>query len=138
MGISTEDEKSPAGALAVEDKSIDTPPTATTESIDSRDLDRAFVYLAGQNQSHLDHNVDLKTLRRKIDWRILPVMSACYGLQFLDKVLINVSIAPEHWKLSQLNYVLDDSIQVLWVYGKNFTLLGMTSQMRLLYSTYPI
>ncbi|OBT89387.1 hypothetical protein VE02_01411 [Pseudogymnoascus sp. 03VT05] len=91
MGISIEDEKSATGVSAVEDKSIDTPPTLTTESIDSRDLDKAFVYLAGQNQSHLDHNVDLKALRRKIDWRILPVMSACYGLQFLDKVLINYS-----------------------------------------------
>ncbi|OBT72165.1 hypothetical protein VF21_10529 [Pseudogymnoascus sp. 05NY08] len=91
MGVSIEDEKSATRASAVEDKSIDTPPTLTTESIDSRDLDKAFVYLAGQNQSHLDHNVDLKALRRKIDWRILPVMSACYGLQFLDKVLINYS-----------------------------------------------
>lgn len=96
MVTSLEDEKSTAGALAIEDERLDTTPTNATESIDSKDVDRAFVYLAGQDQSHLDHNVDLKGLRRKIDWRILPVMSACYGLQFLDKVLINVSIAPEH------------------------------------------
>lgn len=29
------------------------------------------------------------TLLRKIDWRIVPIMFACYFLQFLDKVLIN-------------------------------------------------
>ncbi|KAL5351503.1 hypothetical protein ACLOAV_003362 [Pseudogymnoascus australis] len=91
MGISTEDEKSTAVALAVDDERVDTSPTSTIESIDRRDLDRAFVYLAGQNQSHLDDNVDLKALRRKIDWHIIPVMAACYGLQFLDKILINYS-----------------------------------------------
>lgn len=98
MGISTEDEKSTAVDLAVEDERVDTPPTATTESIDGRDLGRAFVYLAGQNQSHLDDIVDLKALRRKIDWHIIPVMVACYGLQFLDKILINVSLSPPPWK----------------------------------------
>ncbi|KFZ07154.1 hypothetical protein V501_06725 [Pseudogymnoascus sp. VKM F-4519 (FW-2642)] len=91
MGTSLKDEKSTAGALAIEDERLDAPPTIATESIDSKDIDRAFIYLAGQDQSHLDHNVDLKALRRKIDWRILPIMSACYGLQFLDKVLINYS-----------------------------------------------
>ncbi|EXJ87759.1 hypothetical protein A1O1_04686 [Capronia coronata CBS 617.96] len=29
------------------------------------------------------------TLLRKIDWRIVPIMFACYFLQFLDKVVIN-------------------------------------------------
>jgi hypothetical protein len=96
MGTSLEDEKSTAGALAIEDERLDATRTIATESIDSKDVDRAFIYLTGQDQSHLDHNVDLKALRRKIDWRILPIMSACYGLQFLDKVLINVSISPEH------------------------------------------
>ncbi|KFX87367.1 hypothetical protein V490_08301 [Pseudogymnoascus sp. VKM F-3557] len=91
MGISTEDEKPTAGALAVEDERIDTPPAIASEGIDKGDLDRAFVYLSRQNQSQLDNNVDLKALRRKIDWRIIPVMTACYGLQFLDKVLINYS-----------------------------------------------
>ncbi|KFY31111.1 hypothetical protein V493_01396 [Pseudogymnoascus sp. VKM F-4281 (FW-2241)] len=92
MGMSTKDEKSIDADLTVEDGRVDTPPTAAAESMDSRDLDRAFVYLARHNQNHLDDNVvDLKALRRKIDWRIIPVMTACYGLQFLDKVLINYS-----------------------------------------------
>lgn len=33
--------------------------------------------------------VDDKTLYRKIDWHIMPLMFLCYLLQFLDKVLIN-------------------------------------------------
>jgi hypothetical protein len=34
--------------------------------------------------------VDLQALRRKIDWRIVPIMFLCYTVQFLDKVNINV------------------------------------------------
>lgn len=35
--------------------------------------------------------VDLIALRRKIDRRVLPYMFCCYVLQFLDKVMLNVS-----------------------------------------------
>lgn len=33
--------------------------------------------------------VDERTLYRRIDWHIMPLMFFCYLLQFLDKVLIN-------------------------------------------------
>lgn len=51
--------------------------------------DDAVVYLEG----HGDEigNVDLKALRRKIDRRLMPYMFCCYVLQFLDKVMLNVS-----------------------------------------------
>lgn len=32
---------------------------------------------------------DEKALKKKIDWRIVPLMLACYLLQYLDKTLIN-------------------------------------------------
>lgn len=35
--------------------------------------------------------VDIDALRRKIDWHIVPLMFFCYTLQFLDKVILNVS-----------------------------------------------
>ena len=34
--------------------------------------------------------VCMKTLRRKIDWHIVPLMFCCYMLQFLDKTILNV------------------------------------------------
>lgn len=34
---------------------------------------------------------ELKRLRRKIDWHIVPIMFCCYTMQFLDKVILNVS-----------------------------------------------
>lgn len=56
------------------------------------DVDDAFKYLhdhavaGGESTS-----INLAALRRKIDWRIVPIMFACYVLQFIDKVVINVS-----------------------------------------------
>ena len=35
-------------------------------------------------------SVDIDALRRKIDWRIVPLMFCCYTMQFLDKVILNV------------------------------------------------
>jgi hypothetical protein len=51
--------------------------------------DDAVVYLEGHGDQIA--NVDLKALRRKIDRRLLPYMFCCYVLQFLDKVMLNVS-----------------------------------------------
>uniref|UniRef100_A0A8H7KCG2 Major facilitator superfamily (MFS) profile domain-containing protein n=1 Tax=Bionectria ochroleuca TaxID=29856 RepID=A0A8H7KCG2_BIOOC len=33
--------------------------------------------------------MDINALRRKIDWHIVPLMLACYLMQFLDKVILN-------------------------------------------------
>lgn len=52
--------------------------------------DEAVVYLEGHGDVH--PNVDLVALRRKIDRRLLPYMFCCYVLQFLDKVMLNVSV----------------------------------------------
>lgn len=57
-------------------------------NIQTVDRDDAVVYLEGH---HVQANVDLNALRRKIDRRLLPYMFCCYVLQFLDKVMLNVS-----------------------------------------------
>ena len=41
--------------------------------------------------AHFENAVDLAVLRRKVDWRVVPLLFCCYTLQFLDKVLLNVS-----------------------------------------------
>ncbi|OBT65510.1 hypothetical protein VE03_05032 [Pseudogymnoascus sp. 23342-1-I1] len=65
-------------------------PTVGAERERGDDLDDAFKYL----HDHADAggestSINLVALRRKIDWRIVPIMFACYVLQFLDKVVIN-------------------------------------------------
>jgi hypothetical protein len=53
------------------------------------DVDGAWKFL----NAHRDAapSVDIKALRRKIDFHIVPLMFLCYTMQFLDKVIINVS-----------------------------------------------
>ena len=54
------------------------------------DTDLAYEYLV-QKQNINDHGaINLQVLRRKVDWHIMPIMSALYTMTFIDKILINV------------------------------------------------
>lgn len=60
-----------------------------------RDLDQAYWYLQEKANFQALSPVPasaLKKLRRKIDWRIVPIMFCCYTMQFIDKVLLNVGV----------------------------------------------
>ncbi|KKY21078.1 putative allantoate permease [Phaeomoniella chlamydospora] len=61
---------------------------ARRPSINATDVDAALEYLNHENASTFTE-LDEKRLVRKIDWRIVPIMWACYNLQYLDKTLIN-------------------------------------------------
>ena len=55
------------------------------------DKDQAYDFLV-KNQANSDNEATptgLRAIRRKVDWNIVPIMFACYTLQFLDKVLLN-------------------------------------------------
>lgn len=56
-------------------------------------VDQAWDYLEahGGGAAATEEPYSLKALRRKIDLRIVPLMFFCYTMQFIDKVLINVS-----------------------------------------------
>ena len=54
-----------------------------------RDLDQAYYYLQ-KTGLNVEADVNLRSLRRKIDWRIVPIMFCAYTMQFIDKVLLNV------------------------------------------------
>ena len=56
------------------------------------EVDNAWKYLdQHRDDAKVDAQIDLAKLRRKIDLRIVPLMFLCYTLQFLDKVILNVS-----------------------------------------------
>ena len=62
--------------------------------VQPRDLDQAYWYMQ-EAGSHKDGEAaphELKTLRKKIDWRIVPIMFCCYTMQFIDKVSLNVRL----------------------------------------------
>ena len=55
-----------------------------------KDPDRAYDFLASIGVTDAAASeVDIKALRRKVDWHIVPVMSLCYTVQFIDKVSLN-------------------------------------------------
>ncbi len=56
------------------------------------DVDAAWVFLNEHRDVAGVDAVDLKKLRARIDWRIVPIMFGCYTMQFLDKVIYNVSL----------------------------------------------
>lgn len=60
-------------------------------SINSDGVDGAWKFLNAHRDAHesVDSSV-ITALRRKIDWRIVPLMFCCYTMQFLDKVIYNV------------------------------------------------
>lgn len=74
------------------------PPRAPPGFVDSSraetDVDAAWSYLSHHRDAQGVSAVDLAVLRRKIDWRIVPLMFCCYTMQFLDKVILNVSSGP--------------------------------------------
>lgn len=55
-------------------------------------VDDAWNYLNAHQRDNVDiGSVDIRKIRRKVDWHIVPLMFACYTMQFLDKVILNVS-----------------------------------------------
>lgn len=64
------------------------------QPVNGRELDQAYWYLQERAPETLAESVDDgRRLRRKIDWCIVPIMFCCYTMQFIDKVLLNVSFS---------------------------------------------
>ena len=58
----------------------------------ARDGDAALAFLQQNIAEGESQTIDEKTLVRKIDWLIMPLMFSCYFLQYLDKTLINYAV----------------------------------------------
>lgn len=70
----------------------ETQPTIRQTSRETEGVDDAWSFLnRHHDESASGSTVDINALRRKVDWRIVPLMFGCYTMQFLDKVILNVS-----------------------------------------------
>lgn len=66
------------------------------------DADKAYDFLSNIKQSaERADEIDLKSLRRRIDWHLMPCFFLCYTMSFLDKVILNVGGLQVH-KCSEL------------------------------------
>jgi len=66
------------------------------DNVSSSNVDTAWKFLDANRDvaEATASESELKALRRKIDWHIVPIMFCCYTMQFLDKVILNVSDPP--------------------------------------------
>ena len=71
------------------DEASSTEISHSTTGSHPRDLDQAYYYLQ-KTGANVEAEVNLRSLRRKIDWKIVPIMFCAYTMQFIDKVLLNV------------------------------------------------
>jgi sugar phosphate permease len=83
--------------------------TATVDP-SKKSFDKAHDYLQHHGGILAETEVDLHRLLRKIDWRIMPIMWFIFGIQYLDKFLLNYAIImgmPKDLKLEgeQLNNI---------------------------------
>ncbi|KAL8685579.1 MAG: hypothetical protein Q9218_007672 [Villophora microphyllina] len=53
------------------------------------DLDQAYWFVHDSRDVVEATPNELRALRRKVDWWIVPIMFCCYTMQFIDKVLLN-------------------------------------------------
>nr|POE62895.1 putative transporter [Quercus suber] len=80
-------QKEPANDLSYDRRCSPTLQTGEIQSIS--DADNALAYLRHEGDLPPMSRADERTLRRKIDRMIMPLMWSCYCLQYLDKTLIN-------------------------------------------------
>lgn len=57
-------------------------------------IDDAWKFLNEHRDAEGVAAINIDSLRRKIDFHIVPLMFLCYTMQFLDKVILNVSFVP--------------------------------------------
>lgn len=64
----------------------------TDKHLNHARIDQAYSYMLQARGSGIVEKSpgEIKRLRRKIDWWIVPIMFCCYTMQFLDKVSLNV------------------------------------------------
>jgi hypothetical protein len=81
-------------------------------------VDAAWTFLdQNREAAGASEDVDIDKMRRKIDWHIVPLMFCCYTMQFLDKVILNVS-APTLPTLQTLSNDRRYSTPPSWVFTK--------------------
>ena len=73
-------------------KSSDLVTSITSKSLvpHAKDLDKAYWFIShAKAETSQSTTIDPASFRRKIDWRIVPVLLLCYTMSYIDKALIN-------------------------------------------------
>lgn len=71
----------------------DTGPSKELAQVDTVHNDEAMKVLAAYDGEAEWSEAEEKKLRRKIDWRLMPVLCATYGLQYYDKAMLSQAVS---------------------------------------------
>lgn len=74
--------------VATEDASSGKAP----EVVDTKHQDEAMRVLAAYEGDPEWSEEEEKKLRRRLDWRLMPVLCATYGLQYYDKAMLSQAV----------------------------------------------
>lgn len=66
---------------------------ADLAKVDTVHNDEALKVLANYHGDQEWVDKEEKKLRRKIDWRLMPVLCATYGLQYYDKAMLSQAVS---------------------------------------------
>lgn len=66
-------------------------PSQSDVDVPEAGIDDAWKFLNEHRDAAGVAAINIDSLRRKIDFHIVPLMFLCYTMQFLDKVILNVS-----------------------------------------------
>ncbi len=71
---------------------VDSVETINEKFVDYKDVDAALAFLRENAAAGSGVEIDEKKLIRKVDWMIMPLMFACYYLQYTDKTLCTFNV----------------------------------------------
>jgi hypothetical protein len=63
------------------------------QTIDTTHKDEAMKVLATYDGDQTWTPEEERSVRRKIDWRLMPVLCATYGLQYYDKAMLSQAVS---------------------------------------------
>jgi len=63
------------------------------KTIDTLHQDEAVKVLGTYDGDQSWTDAEEKSLRRKLDWRLMPVLCATYGLQYYDKAMLSQAVS---------------------------------------------
>lgn len=75
--------------VATGDTSSGMPP----EEVDTKHQDEALRVLAAYEGDPEWTEEEEKKLRRRLDWKLMPVLCATYGLQYYDKAMLSQAVS---------------------------------------------
>ena len=67
-------------------------PGVHIEDLRKQSLDEAYDFIQTHDTHVAYDEAALKRLRKKIDWKVVPILYLIFGIQFLDKYLMNYAI----------------------------------------------